>query len=307
MEKIIFVGGKGGVGKTTCAASVALMHSKKNKVLLVSTDPAHSTSDLFNIKIKQRDELYNYSESLDIMEIDGEKEAKLYLSEIKKQCNLMLSPVIMGEIQGQLDRAVSSPGTHESAIFEKINKIITENQSYDYIIFDTAPTGHTLHLINLPKTVNIWMNTLIQKRKKILMLKNMKFEKKDRIEDDKVLNILENRRDNLLKISKILGDPKIVSFYFVMNPEKLSFLETKRGIKSLEEYNIKVDKVIINRVYPDSIDEFWQEQKDNQEKFIEFIRQEFIGKEILIIPYYRKEKKDTLDHIGKIILSENKL
>jgi len=307
MEKIIFVGGKGGVGKTTCAASVALMYSKKNKVLLVSTDPAHSTSDLFNIKIKQRDELYKYSESLDIMEIDGEKEAKLYLSEIKKQCNLMLSPVIMGEIQGQLDRAVSSPGTHESAIFEKINKIITENQSYDYIIFDTAPTGHTLHLINLPKTVNIWMNTLIQKRKKILMLKNMKFEKKDRIEDDKVLNILENRRDNLLKISKILGDPKIVSFYFVMNPEKLSFLETKRGIKSLEEYNIKVDKVIINRVYPDSIDEFWQEQKDNQEKFIEFIRQEFIGKEILIIPYYRKEKKDTLDHIGKIILSENKL
>ncbi|HAS79802.1 MAG TPA: arsenic-transporting ATPase, partial [Fusobacteriaceae bacterium] len=105
----------------------------------------------------------------------------------------------------------------------------------------------------------------------------------------------------------ILGDPKIVSFYFVMNPEKLSFLETKRGIKSLEEYNIKVDKVIINRVYPDSIDEFWQEQKDNQEKFIEFIGQEFIGKEILIIPYYRKEKKDTLDHIGKIILSENKL
>jgi anion-transporting ArsA/GET3 family ATPase len=68
-----------------------------------------------------------------------------------------------------------------------------------------------------------------------------------------------------------------------------------------------VDKVIINRVYPDSIDEFWQEQKDNQEKFIGFIRQEFIGKEILIIPYYRKEKKDTLDHIGKIILSENKL
>ena len=56
MEKIIFVGGKGGVGKTTCAASVALMYSKKNKVLLVSTDPAHSTSDLFNIKIKQRDE-----------------------------------------------------------------------------------------------------------------------------------------------------------------------------------------------------------------------------------------------------------
>jgi arsenite-transporting ATPase len=303
MKKIIFVGGKGGVGKTTCASSVALIHSKENKVLLVSTDPAHSTSDLFDIKIKQQDDLYKYSENLDIMEIDGEKEAKLYLSKIKKQCNLMLSPVIMGEIQGQLDRAVSSPGTHESAIFEKVNKIIIENQSYDYIIFDTAPTGHTLHLINLPRSVNVWMNTLIKKRKKILMLKNMKFEKKDRIKDDRVLNILENRRDNLLKISEILGDPKIVSFYFVMNPEKLSFLETKRGIKSLEEYKIKVDKVIINRVYPDSIDKFWQEQKNNQEKFIEFIHKEFIDKEILTIPYFRKEKKDTLDHIGKIILS----
>ena len=302
MKKIIFIGGKGGVGKTTCASSVALMHSKKNKVLLVSTDPAHSTSDLFDIKIKQQDDSYKYSESLDIMEINGEKEAKLYLSKIKKQCDLMLSPVIMSEIQGQLNRAISSPGTHESAIFEKINKIVTENKDYDYIIFDTAPTGHTLHLINLPKSVNVWMNTLIKKRKKILMLKNMKFEKKDRIEDDKVLNILEDRRDNLIKISEILGDPKIVSFYFVMNPEKLSFLETKRGIKSLEEYGIKVDKIIINRVYPDSIDEFWQEQKNNQQKFIEFIRKEFNGREILTIPYFKKEKKDTLDHIGRIIL-----
>ncbi|MEI6856230.1 TRC40/GET3/ArsA family transport-energizing ATPase [Psychrilyobacter sp.] len=278
MKKIIFVGGKGGVGKTTCASSIAFIHSKKNKVLLVSTDPAHSTSDLFDIKIKQQDELYKYSENLDIMEIDGEKEAELYLSKIKRQCNLMLSPVIMGEIQGQLNKAKNSPGTYESSIFEKINKIITGNQSYDYIIFDTAPTGHTLHLINLPKSVNIWMNTLIKKRRKILMLKNMKFKKKDRIEDDRVLDILEKRRDNLVKISEILGNPKIVSFYFVMNPEKLSFLETKRGIKSLEGYGIKVDKIIINRVYPDSIDEFWQEQKNNQQKFIEFIRIEFSGR-----------------------------
>ncbi len=302
MKKIIFVGGKGGVGKTTCASTLAFMYSKENRVLLVSTDPAHSTGDLFDIEIKKKDEKFIYSKNLDIIEIDGEKEAELYISKIQKQCNLMLSPVIMGEIKGQLNRAKNSPGTHESAIFERINKIIIENQEYDYIIFDTAPTGHTLRLINLPKTINVWMDTLIKKRKKILMLKNMKFDRRDRITDDKVLNLLESRRDGLLKIHKILGNSEKVSFYFVMNPEKLSFLETKRGVESLDEFGVKVDKIIINKLYPDSIDPFWQEQKNKQKGFIELIVKEFSNREVITIPYLEKENKEMLEKIGEIIL-----
>jgi arsenite-transporting ATPase len=302
MKKIIFVGGKGGVGKTTCASTLAFMHSKENKVLLVSTDPAHSTGDLFDIVINKKDEKFKYSESLDILEIDGEKEAELYISNIQKQCNLMLSPVIIGEIKGQLNRAKNSPGTHESAIFEKINKIIIENREYDYIIFDTAPTGHTLRLINLPKTINVWMDTLIKKRKKILMLKNMKFDRKDRIADDKVLNLLETRRDGLLSIHKILSDSDKVSFYFVMNPEKLSFLETKRGVESLDELGVRVDKIIINKLYPNSIDPFWQEQKKKQDKFIEIISEEFSTREVITIPYLEKETQEMLEKIGEIIL-----
>ncbi|MEI6856805.1 ArsA family ATPase [Psychrilyobacter sp.] len=301
MKKIIFVGGKGGVGKTTCASTLAFKYSKKEKVLLVSTDPAHSTGDLFDIEIKKKDEKFRYSKNLDILEIDGEKEAELYISNIQKQCNLMLSPVIMGEIKGQLKRAKNSPGTHESAIFEKINKIILKNQEYDYIIFDTAPTGHTLRLIKLPKTINIWMDTLIKKRKKILMLKNMKFDRRDRISDDKVLSLLESRRDDLLKIYKILSDSNKVSFYFVMNPDKLSFLETKRGVESLREFGIGVDKIIINKLYPDSIDPFWQEQKYKQEEFIKLIVDEFKDKNVLTIPYLEKENQEILEEIGKII------
>ncbi|MGB6129886.1 MAG: TRC40/GET3/ArsA family transport-energizing ATPase [Psychrilyobacter sp.] len=301
MNKIIFVGGKGGVGKTTCASSLAWKYSKKYKVLLVSTDPAHSTRDLFGIPPKKNEDFYTFSENLDILEIDGEKESNIYISRIKNQCCEMLSPVILCEVEKQLDNAGISPGAYESAIFEKISQLILKSTEYDYIVFDTAPTGHTLRLITFPTAMNTWMESLIKKRKKILMLKNMKFNKKNKFSDDSVLNILESRHNWISDISKVLMDPSRVSFNFVMNAEKLSFLETKRAVKTLDEYGINIDKIIINRLLPDSSDPFWQGRKDKEDLFLDLIFQDFKGKKLIPIPYFLEENNNILETIGSLI------
>lgn len=301
MSKIIFIGGKGGVGKTTCASSLAWKYSKKYKVLLVSTDPAHSTRDLFDLPPKRNEDFYTYSKNLHILEIDGEKESDLYISRIKKQCCEMLSPVILCEVEKQLDTASISPGAYESAIFEKMSQLILQNTEYDYIVFDTAPTGHTLRLITFPTSMNIWMETLIKKRKKILMLKNMKFNKKEKFSHDSVLNILESRHSWISDISKVLTDPSRVSFNFVMNAEKLSFLETKRAVKTLDEYGIKIDKIIINRLLPDSSDPFWQGRKDKENIFLDKIFKDFKDKNLIPVPYFLDENTKILETIGNLI------
>jgi len=301
MSKIIFVGGKGGVGKTTCASSLAWKYSKKHKVLLVSTDPAHSTRDLFDIPPKRNEDFYTYSQNLHILEIDGEKESDIYISRIKKQCCEMLSPVILCEVEKQLDTASISPGAYESAIFEKMSQLILKNKEYDYIVFDTAPTGHTLRLITFPTSMNTWMESLIKKRKKILMLKNMKFNKKNKFSNDSVLNILESRHSWISDISKVLMDPSRVSFNFVMNAEKLSFLETKRAVKTLDEYGINIDKIIINRLLPNSSDPFWQGRKDKESMFVDLIFQDFKEKNLIPIPYFLEENTKILETIGNLI------
>jgi len=301
MSEIIFVGGKGGVGKTTCASSLAWKHSKKHKTLLVSTDPAHSTRDLFDIPDEKVEDLYIFSENLHIFEIDGDKEVEKYITKIKKQCRQMLSPVILCEIEKQLDITRVSPGAHESAIFEKISQIILENIEYDYIIFDTAPTGHTLRLITFPTSLNIWIESLIKKRRKILMLKNMKFDKKKRSDNDSILNILESRKNWIFEINKILTDPEKVSFNFVMNAEKLSFLETKRAVQTLDEYGVNIDRIIINRVLPDSSDPFWQKRKEKEKKIIDSIFEEFKEKNLVSIPYFIEEDIKILDAIGNLL------
>jgi hypothetical protein len=133
MNKIIFFGGKGGVGKTTCSASYALYQAKRGlKTLLVSTDPAHSTSDIFETKIN--DTISNLLPNLDAIEISGEKESKKYMDGVRASLKQIVSPIIVEQINKQIDAASISPGTEEAALFDKMIEIIIEK--YDIICVD---------------------------------------------------------------------------------------------------------------------------------------------------------------------------
>jgi arsenite-transporting ATPase len=301
MNKIIFFGGKGGVGKTTCSASYALHSSKIGlKTLLVSTDPAHSTSDIFGKQIGE--EIAELLPNLDAIEISGEKESLIYMNKVRQSLKNIISPIIVAEINKQIDAAAISPGTEEAALFDKMIEIIVlESDNYDRIVFDTAPTGHTVRLLTLPELLGAWLGTLIEKRKKSISIMSMAMNEAKKIEEnignDEVYKILQARYDRISQAKKIMVDDKLLSFMFVINAEKLAIDETKKAIDILEKYNILVDGVVVNKILPENlVDEFWINKKLEENKYIDMINDTFKGKKIFTLPMMRSDiKADNLE------------
>lgn len=306
MNKILFFGGKGGVGKTTCSASYAVSEAKKGlKTLLVSTDPAHSTSDIFEKQIN--DEITNILPNLDALEINGEKESKLYMDSVRLSLKQIVSPIIVKEINKQIDAASISPGTEEAALFDKMIEIIIEKSiEYDRIIFDSAPTGHTLRLLSLPELLSSWMETLISKRSKSINLMSMalngkKASEKD-LENDEVIKVLKRRYNKVNQAKKIIINEKLLSFIFVINAEKLPIDETIKAVSVLEKYNIAVGGIIVNKLLPDNItDDFWRSKKEQELKYLSIIEDTFKDKKIFKLPLLQEDMKaDNIENIADI-------
>lgn len=299
MAKIIFYGGKGGVGKTTCSTANSINYADRGlRTLLVSTDPAHSISDVLGMDIGRS--IVRIRENLDGLEIDPEYEAELYIEKIRANMKTILSNVIVEEINSQLDAAMVSPGTHESALFDKISDIILDKfNDYDIIIFDTAPTGHTLRILTLPDLLEGWMGSLAKRRKSIVDMNKMVTRKYD--EKDPVLEILERRQQRFGEIKKIFNNTENLRIRFVLNAEKLPIEETKKAIKMLKQFNIPVDTLVINRIMPDDIGaEFWEKKKKQEKEYLEEIEREFKGKEFIKIPMLDTDmNKSTVDILSK--------
>ena len=172
-RQVLFFGGKGGVGKTTMASAFALLSADGGaRTLLVSTDPAHSTSDIFEQQLGN--EPQTLVDNLWALEIDPEQEVDSYIAEVKARVADSAPPRLHREVERQIDIARISPGAEESALFDRFARILEENgDTYDRIVFDTAPTGHTLRLLSLPETMTAWITGLMAHRKKVNVLGRM--------------------------------------------------------------------------------------------------------------------------------------
>ena len=148
-RRILFLGGKGGVGKTTCASALALAASRSGKrVLLVSTDPAHSTSDIFGVAFgaDEREIL----PGLMGLELDGERETRRYLDGAKARMAGIFRPSVVKEAARQIELTAAMPGVADVAVFDRMAEIVVSSgAAYDLVVFDTAPTGHALRLLRL--------------------------------------------------------------------------------------------------------------------------------------------------------------
>lgn len=304
MANIIFFGGKGGVGKTTCSSAYAIKSAEMGmKTLLVSTDPAHSIADVFEMKIGR--DVIEIRNNLDGLEIDAAYESQQYINGIRGNLGTILSPIVLEEINKQLDAAAVSPGSHESAMFDKMIEIINDYSSkYERIIFDTAPTGHTIRLLSLPELLEGWIETLIAKRRKAIAISQMakrKVKDEEAILKDPIVKILMRRKKNMEKARHIMIDDKKLNFIFVLNAEKLPIEETKKAILALEKYGIPVKELVINRILPENVkDEFMIEKKQQEKHYLEEINQSFKGKKLHKLRWRSKDvRATTIDELAK--------
>ncbi len=285
----MFFGGKGGVGKTTVTAAFSMLSAQRGfRTLLVSTDPAPSTGDILETELTSSPK--SIATNLWAMEIDPAKEADRYIAEVRRNIEASTPPRLAAEVRRQIDIARVSPGAEESALFDRLARLLEEEAvGFDRVLFDTAPTGHTLHLLSLPEAMASWVGGLISRRKKYNTLGRMwrnvagaaAGDLKETI--DPVLEALTQRRKRFETARRILTDPKQTAFTFVLIPERLPILETGRALKVLRRYGIPVGAVIVNRMLPDHADgDFVERRRKREGHYMETIEKEFSD-----LPTYR--------------------
>jgi arsenite/tail-anchored protein-transporting ATPase len=168
---LLFVGGKGGVGKSTTAAALALhlVETRGERVLLVSTDPAHSLGDLFDRRLGDHETLVAEGPggrgALHALEIDPEGETDRYLEGVRDAMRAFVRPALFSEVERQIELTRQSPGAMEAAMMDRVAELMDRGrEGRDRVIFDTAPTGHTLRLLVLPELMAAWTDGLLRRR-----------------------------------------------------------------------------------------------------------------------------------------------
>jgi arsenite-transporting ATPase len=274
-HQVVFFGGKGGVGKTTCSSAFALGASRTGRrVLLVSTDPAHSTSDIFEREIggSERELLPN----LTALEIDGDAEAGRYVADVKRDIERMFSPTVVRQAHRQIEVAAASPGLVEVALLDRIIDLIVERErNYDAIVFDTAPTGHTLQLLRMPDAMTTWIQALVKHRRALLEI-DRGGEDQPETAADPVLGALERRHERLQRLRQTIADRSRTTFVLVTVPERLAIEETARAAELLSDANVNVGGLVVNRVLPEGLEgEFYRSRKEQESTYLGEIDQRF--------------------------------
>ena len=288
-KSIIFVGGKGGVGKSTSAAAIAWQSAKQgNKTLLISTDPAHNVGDIFNQEIGGKTK--EIAPNLFALEIDPEIETDKYIKSVKANIKGVVHSAMMEEVHRQLDTAKASPGADEAALFDKLIHIILEERAnFDKLVFDTAPTGHTIRLLTLPELMGVWIDGLLEKRKKTNENYTQLLNDGEPREDP-IYDVLRERQERFSKARAILLNEKETGFIFVLNPERLPILETKKALELLNKYDLHVDTLIVNKVLPAEADgTFLMERRKHEKQYVELIEETFGKQQLIYIPLFSRD------------------
>ncbi len=288
-KKIIFVGGKGGVGKSTSSAALAVAFADQGfRTLVVSTDPAHNLGDIFHQTV--HGEITELIENLWGIEIDPQQEANRYIKGVKENLEGLVKSKMVEEVHRQIDMASASPGADEAALFDRLISIILEQyDQFDKIVFDTAPTGHTVRLLTLPELMGVWIDGMLERRKKINHNYTELLNDGDPI-DDPIYSILQKRKDKFSEVRKIILDQNQTGFVFVLIPERLPILETNKAIRQLETHHIHVHTLIVNKVLPDYADGIFLEKRREQERvYLREMEQTFKNQEFIHIPLFEED------------------
>ncbi|HSJ23755.1 MAG TPA: ArsA family ATPase [Longimicrobiales bacterium] len=339
---IIFVGGKGGVGKTTVASALGV-HLAENgeRVLVVSTDPAHSLGDIFDTAIGDDDT--ELAPGLHGMEIDADAEVDRYLDRVATHMREFVRPAMYAEIERQMELTRHSPGAAEAALLDRVADLMDQARlRYDRVIFDTAPTGHTLRLLALPEIMAAWTDGLLRSRERSdtlgrgvdrlrgrgpggsdagaaraasgvgagagsgdeLSLIDQVTQQPADSRAERIRQVLLERRRRFSRARRLLLDPGSTAFILVLLPEKLPILETQKALDALRRHQVPVAGLVVNRVLPAEADGgFLEARREQEAEYLARISTVFDGVSRIHVPLLARDVggMDALRAIGALL------
>ena len=290
MRNIIFTG-KGGVGKTSIAAATALKAADMGyKTLIMSTDPAHSLGDSLDVQLGPSP--VKVAENLWGQEVSVFGDLNLNWDVVREHfAHLMEARGIEGVYAEEMGVL---PGMEELFSLSYIKRYNEQNE-YDLLVVDCAPTGETLRLLSLPETFG-WFIKMIRNVEKFMVKPVIRplAKKVNKINDFVAPVEVYDKVDNLFSstegIIDLLADGSKTTMRLVMNPEKMVIKESMRALTYLNLYGITVDRITINRVMPDqSPDPYFQKWRAIQQKYIEQIQEAFAPIPIAEVPLFDDE------------------
>jgi arsenite-transporting ATPase len=248
--RYIYLGGKGGVGKTVVASAVALWIAQQGKrTLLASTNPVHSLSNLFKQDVFGKPVLIVGTESLFAQEIDTKDTIERSKHDIKEKISWFLKFAdIPTKADDFIDSATMNPAFEESAMFENMINIIFDD-AFDFYVFDTAPTANARRLLGMSKVYTLWVDKMRKSREDAAAMRlSLSFRKKKVAEEkDPLMEYLIIFNDRIKQMRVILTDEQKSAFFFITLLESLPIAVIRRFIGWFEDFGIPIGGVIINQ------------------------------------------------------------
>ena len=252
--KYSFFGGKGGVGKTVLAGTMAIwLASQGKRTLLASTNPVHSLTSMLDQDVHGKPTPVTGVDNLTAYEIDTKETIAKSKKEIREKIEWFLK---FADIKTKADEFVESatmnPAFEESAMFENMIDLMFEDE-YEAYVFDTAPTANARRLLGMSSVYSMWVNKMVQSREEAKSLREVLSYSRKKKEKDPLMDYLLNFRERMGHAKTLLTDAAKTSFFFVTLPEALPIAVIKRFIAWFHDFGIPVGGVVVNMLIDEAM------------------------------------------------------
>lgn len=282
MAQLIMFTGKGGVGKSTTSAATARHFAGQGyRTILVSSDPAHSTQDVLGVNVGFDPTLI--AENLWAKNLNSQNQAKQFFDELSEAMEKTFNKAVPFFDTEILSDWGNFPGMDEVFALEEIQSL-TQGIDYDIVVFDTAPTGHTLKALTAPESLNSFLLRILRMKAKIERMKSFLLKPSD---TSKIVNLVESMTARLECVKKLLRDDRFVSINLVSIPTEAALQEAKRTIQFLKAQGFKVKNLVVNGMIPNFGSDVWDAASEN--KAVALLKMEYDLQQ----PYLRQFKAMT--------------
>jgi arsenite-transporting ATPase len=295
-RQYVMFGGKGGLGKTTFSAATAWWLAQQGKkVLVFSVDPQASLSDIFQRDIFGKGPV-EIIDNLWAQEIDADRHIKEYQDEVRQKILDMYGlDEVPPEIEDYIQATSAEPAMEESAIFDSVVDIVNEGD-YDYYIYDLVPLGHALYYLSMAKVYDEWIGKITQLREQMREYEEVaaRMKRQKEVDEDQILAELQYIRGRINAASRILTDREKTAFFFVLVPEQMILLDTRKAAGMFAKFDVPIGGYVVNRVLPDELRDqnvpaYLRNRMEMQLGELDEIRRTF-GKDVLAyVPEFERD------------------